>query len=56
MQAYVEGFEVLRNKDSKDLPADERVVLNTPDVAEVWRRGSWGASTWHNPMLGRAKA
>jgi len=40
MQAYAEGFEILRNKDSKDLPKDERFVLNMPDIAEVWRRGS----------------
>src|SRR5665213_3554727 len=40
MQAYAEGFDVLRNKDSKDLPEDERFTLNLPDVAEVWRRGS----------------
>jgi 6-phosphogluconate dehydrogenase len=40
MQAYAEGFGVLRNKDSKDLPEDERYTLNLPDVAEVWRRGS----------------
>jgi len=40
MQAYAEGFEILRNKDSKDLPEDERFVLNMPDIAEVWRRGS----------------
>ena len=40
MQAYAEGFDILRNKDSKDLPKDERFVLNMPDIAEVWRRGS----------------
>jgi 6-phosphogluconate dehydrogenase len=40
MQAYAEGFDVLRNKDSKDLPQDERFVLNMADIAEVWRRGS----------------
>jgi 6-phosphogluconate dehydrogenase len=40
MQAYAEGFDILRNKDSKDLPADERFTLNLPDIAEVWRRGS----------------
>jgi len=40
MQAYAEGFDILRNKDSKDLPEDERFVLNLPDIAEVWRRGS----------------
>jgi 6-phosphogluconate dehydrogenase len=40
MQAYAEGFDILHNKDSKDLPEDERFVLNMPDIAEVWRRGS----------------
>ncbi len=45
MQAYAEGFDILRNKDSKDLPEDERFVLNLPDIAEVWRRGSV-VSSW----------
>jgi 6-phosphogluconate dehydrogenase len=40
MQAYAEGFDILRNKDSKDLPEDERFTLDMPDIAEVWRRGS----------------
>jgi 6-phosphogluconate dehydrogenase len=40
MQAYAEGFDILRNKDSKDLPEDERFALNMPDISEVWRRGS----------------
>ena len=40
MQAYAEGFDILSNKDSKDLPEDERFTLNMPDIAEVWRRGS----------------
>jgi 6-phosphogluconate dehydrogenase len=44
MQAYAEGFDILRNKDSADLPADERYVLNIPDIAETWRRGSVIAS------------
>jgi len=40
MQAYAEGFDILRNKDSGDLPEGERFTLNIPDIAEVWRRGS----------------
>jgi 6-phosphogluconate dehydrogenase len=40
MQAYAEGFDILRNKDSTDLPETERYTLNMPDIAEVWRRGS----------------
>ena len=40
MQAYAEGFDILRNKSSKDLPEDERFDLDIADIAEVWRRGS----------------
>jgi len=40
MQAYAEGFDVLRNADSQELPERHRYELNLADVAEVWRRGS----------------
>ena len=40
MQAYAEGFDVLRGKKSDKLPEDERYDLNLTDIAEVWRRGS----------------
>jgi 6-phosphogluconate dehydrogenase len=40
MQAYAEGFDVLKGKNSDALPEDERFDLNLGDVAEVWRRGS----------------
>jgi 6-phosphogluconate dehydrogenase len=40
MQAYAEGFDILKNRNADDLPADERFSLNLPDIAEVWRRGS----------------
>jgi 6-phosphogluconate dehydrogenase len=40
MQAYAEGFDILRNKSKDSLPPDERYDLNLPDIAEVWRRGS----------------
>jgi 6-phosphogluconate dehydrogenase len=45
MQAYAEGFDILRNKDSIDLPEDERYSLDMADIAEVWRRGSV-VSSW----------
>jgi 6-phosphogluconate dehydrogenase len=45
MQAYAEGFDILRNKDSMDLPENERFTLNMRDIAEVWRRGSV-VSSW----------
>ena len=40
MQAYAEGFDILRGATSQDLPADLRYDLNLPDIAELWRRGS----------------
>jgi 6-phosphogluconate dehydrogenase len=40
MQAYAEGFDILRNAGSKELPEDCRYELNLTDIAEVWRRGS----------------
>jgi len=45
MQAYAEGFEILKNKDSTALPENERYTLDLPDIAEVWRRGSV-VSSW----------
>ena len=44
MQAYAEGFDIIKNKNSHDLPEDQRFTLNTADIAEVWRRGSVVAS------------
>jgi 6-phosphogluconate dehydrogenase len=40
MQAYAEGFDILKGKSSEKLPEDERFDLNLTDIAEVWRRGS----------------
>jgi 6-phosphogluconate dehydrogenase len=45
MQAYAEGFDILRNKGGEALPEDERYDLNLADIAEVWRRGSV-VSSW----------
>jgi 6-phosphogluconate dehydrogenase len=45
MQAYAEGFDILRGRASDKLPEDERFVLDTADIAEVWRRGSV-VSSW----------
>jgi 6-phosphogluconate dehydrogenase len=45
MQAYAEGFDILRNKNSEELPEDQRFTLNLADIAEVWRRGSV-VSSW----------
>ncbi|MGO4711216.1 phosphogluconate dehydrogenase (NAD(+)-dependent, decarboxylating) [Bradyrhizobium sp. 2TAF24] len=40
MQAYAEGFDILKNAGIDALPAEHRLDLDLADVAEVWRRGS----------------
>jgi 6-phosphogluconate dehydrogenase len=45
MQAYAEGFDILRNATSEQLPAEIRYDIKVEDVAEVWRRGSV-VSSW----------
>jgi len=40
MQAYAEGFDILRGKASEALPEQERYSLDVSEIAEVWRRGS----------------
>jgi 6-phosphogluconate dehydrogenase len=45
MQAYAEGFNILRGAASRQLPAEQRYQLDLPDIAEVWRRGSV-VSSW----------
>ncbi|OYW88056.1 MAG: 6-phosphogluconate dehydrogenase (decarboxylating), partial [Sphingobium sp. 32-64-5] len=40
MQAYAEGFDILKGRSSDKLPEGERFDLNLTDIAEVWRRGS----------------
>ena len=45
MQAFAEGFDILKTKSSVNLPEDQRFDLNVADIAEVWRRGSV-VSSW----------
>ncbi|AVO59038.1 phosphogluconate dehydrogenase (NAD(+)-dependent, decarboxylating) [Pseudomonas chlororaphis subsp. piscium] len=45
MQAFAEGFDILKTKASPSLPEDQRFDLNVADIAEVWRRGSV-VSSW----------
>jgi len=40
MQAYAEGFDILRNANIDALPTEHRFDLDIADIAEVWRRGS----------------
>jgi 6-phosphogluconate dehydrogenase len=45
MQAYAEGFDILRNADVESVSPEHRFTLDLADVAEVWRRGSV-VSSW----------
>jgi len=45
MQAYAEGFDILRGANSPDLPEAQRFDLDLTAIAEVWRRGSV-VSSW----------
>jgi 6-phosphogluconate dehydrogenase len=45
MQAFAEGFDILKSVNQKAVPENRRYDLNLPDIAEVWRRGSV-VSSW----------
>ena len=45
MQAYAEGFDILKNANSPNVHEDHRFEFNLTDIAEVWRRGSV-VSSW----------
>jgi 6-phosphogluconate dehydrogenase len=53
MQAFAEGFDILRNASSPKLAEDLRYDFNLADVAEVWRRGSV-VSSWLLDLAARA--
>ncbi|WP_437820149.1 phosphogluconate dehydrogenase (NAD(+)-dependent, decarboxylating) [Sorangium sp. So ce1078] len=40
MQAYAEGFDILKNAATERLPEEHRYTLDLGEIAEVWRRGS----------------
>ena len=54
MQAYAEGFDILRNAGRAELP-EQRFDLNIADIAEVWRRGSV-ISSWLLDLIAAALA
>jgi 6-phosphogluconate dehydrogenase len=45
MQAYAEGFDILRNANVASVSEEYRYDFNLADIAEVWRRGSV-VSSW----------
>jgi 6-phosphogluconate dehydrogenase len=40
MQAFAEGFDIMRNVGTTAMPEEHRLQLNVADIAETWRRGS----------------
>ena len=40
MQAYAEGFDIMRNAAGEGRPDEMRYAFDLRDIAEVWRRGS----------------
>jgi 6-phosphogluconate dehydrogenase len=61
MQAYAEGFDILKNANTDALRPEHRFDLDIADIAEVWRRGSvipsWlldltASALAENPALG----
>jgi 6-phosphogluconate dehydrogenase len=55
MQAYAEGFDILKQRAKDSLPESERFELNLSDIAEVWRRGSV-ISSWLLDLVASALA
>jgi 6-phosphogluconate dehydrogenase len=45
MQAYAEGFDILKHANSPQLADGYKYDINTRDIAELWRRGSV-VSSW----------
>jgi 6-phosphogluconate dehydrogenase len=55
MQAYAEGFDILRGANSDRLPRGLSYDLEIGDIAEVWRRGSV-ISSWLLDLTAQALA
>ncbi|MCL6740978.1 decarboxylating 6-phosphogluconate dehydrogenase [Sphingomonas sp. RB56-2] len=55
MQAYAEGFDILKQRGKDDLPDNMRFDLNLSDISEVWRRGSV-ISSWLLDLIAIALA
>ena len=45
MQAFAEGFDIMRHAGDETLPEGQRYQLDLADIAELWRRGSV-VSSW----------
>ncbi len=55
MQAFAEGFDILKHASKDTLPPERRLTLDIADIAEVWRRGSV-VSSWLLDLIALALA
>jgi 6-phosphogluconate dehydrogenase len=55
MQAYAEGFDILRNAAKSSTEAAKEFDIDVADIAEVWRRGSV-ISSWLLDLTAQALA
>ncbi len=55
MQAYAEGFDILRNANVTGVSEEYHYNFNLADIAEVWRRGSV-VSSWLLDLTAKALA
>lgn len=55
MESFAEGFDILKNANSKELNADYRFDLNMANISEVWRRGSV-ISSWLLDLIANSLA
>jgi 6-phosphogluconate dehydrogenase len=53
MQAFAEGFDIMKNAAGERVPEAYRYALDLTDIAEVWRRGSV-VSSWLLDLTARA--
>jgi 6-phosphogluconate dehydrogenase len=53
MQAYAEGFDILKGAAQQSVPESQRFDLPISEIAELWRRGSV-VSSWLLDLLAQA--
>ncbi|HET8946988.1 MAG TPA: decarboxylating 6-phosphogluconate dehydrogenase, partial [Candidatus Polarisedimenticolia bacterium] len=55
MQAYAEGFDILKSAARENVPETQRYTLDLGEIAELWRRGSV-VSSWLLDLTAQALA
>ncbi|HUD70985.1 MAG TPA: 6-phosphogluconate dehydrogenase (decarboxylating), partial [Dongiaceae bacterium] len=55
MQAYAEGFDIMKSAAAETVPAAQRFDLDLAAIAELWRRGSV-VSSWLLDLTAQALA